>query len=87
MSSTTPSSRRKKPALTLADWRNSAGFSQHDLAAKAGVARATISHIESGRNNPSPGVARKIADAIGQAVSKELELHDIWPEIFKKIPA
>ncbi len=44
------------------------GWSQQDLADKAGVGQDTISSIESGRREPHPSTLRKLAAALGVQV-------------------
>lgn len=54
--------------------RLAAGHSQATLAVRAGIGRATVERIETGRS-PRPRLAtrRVIADALGVAVA------DLWP--------
>ncbi|TNE38581.1 MAG: cupin domain-containing protein [Alphaproteobacteria bacterium] len=50
--------------LKLKAVRTARGLSQRKLAARAGVANATISQIESGALNPTVGVLKKILGAV-----------------------
>jgi transcriptional regulator with XRE-family HTH domain len=45
--------------------RIEAGLNQKNLAAKAAISEAHMSHIEHGRVNPSPPVLGRIAAALG----------------------
>ncbi len=45
--------------------RIEAGLQQQELARKAGISKPHMSSIEHGRVNPSPGVLRRLADALG----------------------
>lgn len=46
------------------------GWSQQDLADKAGIGQDTISGIESGRREPHPSTLRKLAAALGVQVAE-----------------
>lgn len=48
--------------------RSVAGWSQSDLAARAGVTRQTIISLEKGRFDPSIGLAFKLAQIFGCAI-------------------
>ncbi len=50
--------------------RQQKGWSQKDLADRAGVGQDTISGIESGRRQPHPSTLRKLADALGVRVAE-----------------
>jgi transcriptional regulator with XRE-family HTH domain len=45
--------------------RERAGLSQEQLAARVGVARATIQNVEQERTQPRPSTLRRIAEALG----------------------
>lgn len=45
--------------------RERAGFTQMELAQKSGLSQSTISHVETGRRNPSRAVALIWAEACG----------------------
>jgi transcriptional regulator with XRE-family HTH domain len=51
--------------LRLAVLRTQRGWSQAELARRAGLNNSTLSHIESGRFVPYPGQLAKIARAFG----------------------
>ena len=57
----------------LKELRERAVFSQQALAEKAGVARHTISNIETGRVKPRPSIVRRLAGALGCEPSEILE--------------
>ena len=44
--------------------RKKKGLSQQELAEKVGCTQTNISHIELGRQNPTPQMAKKIADVL-----------------------
>jgi putative transcriptional regulator len=52
------------------------GYTQADLAEKAGVTRLTIHSIEVGKFNPSVMLALKIADCFGTKVEELFELEN-----------
>ncbi|MGD0881023.1 MAG: helix-turn-helix transcriptional regulator [Acidimicrobiales bacterium] len=55
------------------DLRRRAGWSQRELAAKAGVPQPTIAEIEAGRREPSLSLLGRLAEATGQVVTLHLE--------------
>jgi transcriptional regulator with XRE-family HTH domain len=56
-------------AMPLRVWRIRAGFSQEELARRAGVAPKTITQAECGRVRPHPRTRKRIADALGMAIA------------------
>jgi transcriptional regulator with XRE-family HTH domain len=65
----------------LADARKGKGLTQVELAEKLGLANGTISHLETGHNQPSLATLRKIAaffkiriDKLSAMVKTEREL-------------
>jgi molybdate-binding protein/transcriptional regulator with XRE-family HTH domain len=61
--------------------RTQAGFSQGDLAARAGVTRQAISAIESGKASPTMGVGLRLARALGRRVDELFRLVDELPRV------
>lgn len=65
--------------------REELGLSQEEVALQAGVEASWISHIESGRQNPSVGTMDRIARALGLAFwelakrAEEIETPDRRP--------
>jgi len=52
--------------IRLREWRQKRAFSQAELAAHAGVSKATIVNLEQpGRRTPHPRTVRKLAVALG----------------------
>jgi len=49
---------------SIKELRESRGFSQQDLASKAGIGVATISRIEQGKNKPNNATLSVIAAAL-----------------------
>ncbi len=49
--------------------RESAGLSQEEVAAKAGITREYVSHIENNRSSPTVDVLMRICKAIGVPAS------------------
>ena len=56
--------------------RLGAGYTQFALAEKVGVKESDITRFETGRAEPMPSVAIKIAELLKTNVSK------LWPELF-----
>lgn len=54
--------------------RKAAGLTMKELAAKIGCAESTISHYETGRNEPDFATLNAIADALGCTVERLLGL-------------
>jgi transcriptional regulator with XRE-family HTH domain len=54
----------------IKQFRKERGVSQEELGHRAGIHPTWISHIESGRNNPAWGSVRRIAAALGLALSE-----------------
>lgn len=52
----------------LRELRTAAGLSQEQLAERAGLSRAGISHLEQGSKRPSLASAWALADALGVSV-------------------
>ena len=52
--------------------RERIGFSQDDLAGKAGVSRSVVAFAELGSSLPQPRNRRKLADALG------VDLEELW---------
>ena len=50
--------------------RNSRGIRQEDFAKMMGVSRQTISSLENGRDNPSIGLAHKVAKLFGRTIEE-----------------
>lgn len=52
---------------TLREWRTGKFLSQEELAERAGLSHALISHAETGKNRPRGRSLRAIAQALGVA--------------------
>ncbi len=50
---------------TVKALREALGYKLGDLAAQLGIKHGTLSNIEAGRRQPSPALARRIADELG----------------------
>lgn len=50
-------------------YRTMLGLSQHELAGKVGVTRATINSIENGKTIPSLKLANDIAVVLGRSIN------------------
>ena len=65
-----------RPLLDLADaviaLRLARGWSQADLAERAGTKQANISRLESGLANPSVRFLQKVVDALGETLTVQL---------------
>ena len=53
------------------DRMNAHGFSQNEVARRAGISSANLSQIMNGRNNPSPGVRRRLHGVLFQRSEAE----------------
>ena len=51
--------------MTLKRLRESKGLSQDALARKAGITREYVNKLEAGRYNPTVGVVKRLAKALG----------------------
>ena len=58
------------------EYRETARMTQGELAAKVGVRRETILHLESGRYNPSLKLAMDIAKVFGATVEELFAFED-----------
>ena len=58
------------------EYREAARMTQGELAAKVGVRRETILHLESGRYNPSLKLAMDIAKVFGATVEQLFAFED-----------
>lgn len=63
----------------LAAWRRGRGWSQAELAARAAVSVSTVQRIERGTTRPKPGVARRLAGALGTNPGEIAELAEAVP--------
>lgn len=50
---------------TIREWRYERFLSQEELAERAGLSHALVSHAETGKNRPRPRSLRAIAQALG----------------------
>jgi len=78
---------RKTTAQMMRDWRLGAGLTQRELARRACVARASISHVETGRTLPSIKFSQRIARALGASLGTPVAVHDLFPATFKPLPS
>ena len=53
------------------DRMNAHGFSQNEVARRAGISSANLSQIMNGRNNPSPGVLKRLHGVLFQPTKAE----------------
>lgn len=58
----------------IAEYRKPLGLSQHRLAKKVGVTRASINYIETGKTVPSLKLADRIAKALDVCIYDVFEL-------------
>jgi DNA-binding XRE family transcriptional regulator len=68
--------------MGLRDWRASAGLTQGELARKARVSRASVSHIELERYAPTAGFAGKVCRALSEALGFPVRTWDVFPAVF-----
>ncbi|MFI9613275.1 helix-turn-helix domain-containing protein [Streptomyces sp. NPDC052023] len=53
------------------------GWSLETLAARSGVSRGMLVHIEQGRTNPSTGTLCRLTDALGTTLSRLVETSEL----------
>jgi transcriptional regulator with XRE-family HTH domain len=61
--------------------RHAAGLTQRQLAERLDVRQPTVSRFESGRDMPTPGMLRRLADALGFPEETRRELEDRLAEL------
>ena len=61
-------------ARNLADFRRRRGFSLEQLAQRSGVSKGMLVQIEQGRTNPSIATLCRVANALGVAVARFVEV-------------
>ena len=59
--------------MTLKRFREAKGLSQDALARKARITREYVNKLEAGRYDPTVGVLKRIAKALGVPISELLE--------------
>jgi DNA-binding XRE family transcriptional regulator len=59
---------KRKRGARVAQARQSAGLSQHALAARIGTTRSTIARIEAGDHSPSVDLALALSRQLGESV-------------------
>jgi transcriptional regulator with XRE-family HTH domain len=59
--------------MTLKRLRETKGLSQEALARKASITREYVNKLEAGRYDPTVGVLKRIAKALGAKVTELLE--------------
>ncbi|MGE0362707.1 MAG: helix-turn-helix domain-containing protein [Vicinamibacterales bacterium] len=63
-------------AANLRDWRTRRGWSQSELAARAGLSKTMLVQVEQAQTNPSIATLCKLANALGIALMKLVEVTD-----------
>ena len=71
--------------MRLKDFRTSAGFTQRELARKAGISRSSVSHVENGRYPPSPMFSRAVCRALGEELGLRIHTWNLFPDHFKPL--
>lgn len=61
-------------ARNLREWRGKRGWSQAELATRAGLSKGMLVQIEQARTNPSIATLCRVADAFGVALAELVEL-------------
>jgi DNA-binding XRE family transcriptional regulator len=72
--------------MSLREWRQSIGMTQGELAKKANVSRAAISHVETARVEPTAQFARKICAAFSNMLGYRVCNWHVFPAHFKPLP-
>jgi transcriptional regulator with XRE-family HTH domain len=73
-------------AANVRDWRTRRGWSQSELAARAGLSKGMLVQVEQAQTNPSIATLCKLANALGIALVTLVELTD-EPAIRRITPA
>lgn len=73
-------------ARNLRDWRTRRGWSQTELATRAGLSKGMLVQIEQAQTNPSIATLCKLANALGVALPRLIEVDD-EPAVRKVVPA
>lgn len=70
--------RRVEAALArnLREWRTKRGWSQAELAARAGLSKGMLVQVEQAQTNPSIATLCKLANALGVALPRLVEVDD-----------
>jgi transcriptional regulator with XRE-family HTH domain len=63
-------------ARNMRDLRTSRGWSLDQLAARSGVSKGMLVHLEQARTNPSLGTLCKLAETLGISLAGLIELHE-----------
>ncbi len=63
-------------AHNLRDWRTRRGWSQAELAARAGISKGMLVQVEQSQTNPSIATLCKLANALGVALPRLVEVAD-----------
>ena len=63
----------RKLGMTLKRLREAKGLSQDALARKASITREYVNKLEAGRYDPTVGVLKRLAKALGVRVTQLLE--------------
>jgi transcriptional regulator with XRE-family HTH domain len=79
--------RRLEAALAhnLREWRTRRGWSQAELASRSGLSKGMLVQIEQSQTNPSIATLCKLANALGVAVPRLVEVAD--EPIFRRVTA
>jgi DNA-binding XRE family transcriptional regulator len=73
-------------AANLREWRSRRGWSQSELAARAGLSKTMLVQVEQAQTNPSIATLCKLANALGVALMKLVEVAD-EPVVRRVTPA
>lgn len=63
-------------ARNLRDWRTRRGWSQAELATRAGLSKGMLVQVEQAQTNPSIATLCKLANALGVALPRLVEVDD-----------
>jgi transcriptional regulator with XRE-family HTH domain len=58
--------------MRLKKLRTAKKWSQYELAKRAGISRVYVAKLESGRSDPTVGMAQRIAKALGVSLTELL---------------
>lgn len=69
--------------MELRKFRRAFGLTQEDLAQQAQVSRSLISHVETGRVQPSGPFARRVCEVFEARMGQPVHSWDVFPDAFE----
>ncbi len=69
--------------MELRKYRRAFGLTQEELAQQAQVSRSLVSHVETGRIQPSGPFARRVCDVFQARLGQPVHNWDVFPDAFE----